>query len=220
MSLKDPVTGLKNRRFFLEIIKPEAAQYADQLVVTAGGHSERREARDSIYGVFLIDIDHFKRVNDSFGHDSGDLLLRQFSDLLSELIRTNDLVIRWGGEEFLVILRNTTPDYLPTFAEVLRQKVEGTIFTLTSGGTISRTCSIGFVPYPFDPRRPRALDFEQAITLADRLLDYAKNHGRNISVGASPAEGVQLDEGRVGTITNSFDRAVFDDIIEINIWGR
>jgi diguanylate cyclase (GGDEF)-like protein len=132
-----------------------------------------------------------------------------------EIVRFDDLAIRWGGEEFLILLRKTDKPFLFFFSERLRKKVESTKFRLANGKEISKTCSIGFVSFPFSPEFPRAFNCEQAITIADQALYYAKNHGRNMSVGISIKENIKLDETAAKTILNSFDKAISENYIKL-----
>jgi diguanylate cyclase (GGDEF)-like protein len=219
MSLKDPMTGLQNRRFFLEIIKPEAVNFTTQLRFAKENSNKRKESPHIIYGIFLVDIDHFKRVNDTYGHDSGDMVLKQFSNILTDAVRTDDLVVRWGGEEFLVILRKTEYEFLFTFSERIRKTVQETPFKLSTGKTINKTCSVGFVPYPFVDGKPSIMDVEQTINVADRALYYAKNRGRNKSVGVFPCIEKPLDDSRIKKILDTFEQAVTDNDILLKTWG-
>lgn len=220
MSLKDPMTGLQNRRFFLEIIKPEALSFSTELAYASAKKEQRNLSIGNLYGIFLIDIDFFKRINDTYGHDSGDMVLKQFSDILTDAARAEDLIIRWGGEEFLVILRRAEADLLFTFAERVRQTVSRARFKIDGGKSISKTCSVGFTSYPFNLTQPGALEVEQSITLADRALYYAKNQGRNLSAGVFPRKGVDLNEDTVNNILDQFLDAAADDLVKLETWGR
>jgi two-component system, cell cycle response regulator len=122
----------------------------------------------------MCDIDHFKSVNDTLGHQAGDAVLRNFADLLKEEIRTVDRVGRYGGEEFLLILSGTVLDAAVTFAERLRQKVENHIFRF-DGRTVRRTVSCGVAAWP----HPRVTDQDSLIKAADDALYVAKELGRN-----------------------------------------
>ena len=216
ISLTDSMTGLKNRRFFADVFKMEAKKLiACVSTYTPTAKNRRKGPQNPIYGIFMVDIDHFKKVNDTFGHDSGDVTLKQFSSILIAMVRFDDLVIRWGGEEFLIILKRTDKQFLYSFSERLRKKVEFTKFRLANGKEISKTCSIGFVSFPLSAEFPRAFNCEQAITIADQALYYAKNHGRNMSVGVSLKENIKLDETAAKTILNSFDKAISDNNIKL-----
>lgn len=221
MSLKDPMTGLKNRRFFLEVIKPEAANYSTQLAYGKTNADGRKIRRLGVYGIFLVDIDFFKRVNDTYGHDAGDMVLKFFGQLLTDEVREADLIVRWGGEEFLMVLRETGEEFLTSFSRRLREKVQDTPFPIGNGKTISITCSLGYVPYPFSIRQPGVLGVEDAITLADRALYYAKNNGRNLGVGVYPGDcfhdNYKISDIDINKTAAVFEQAEKDGCLRIDI---
>lgn len=192
-SYSDPLTGLHNRRFLYSTIIHDMAK-------VERSHSRRSsdgEPTDLVF--FLVDIDHFKSVNDQFGHASGDALLKELAQALTQLCRDQDLVIRWGGEEFLVVCRYVSRRDAAIIAERIRQAVACAAITLESGDLLQRTCSVGYSCYPFDPENPKALSLEQTIDLADGCLYYVKHHGRNgwagiVSPAASGYQGVPTIE--------------------------
>ncbi len=182
MSLIDPLTTLRNRRYFTEILKNEASSYLRARTRAAAGLDQRNLDSDKVWGVFLLDIDFFKQVNDRFGHDSGDLLLTQLSNLLKSSVRADDVVIRWGGEEFLIVLRNSVPEYLPAYAEKVRLLIQNSFLRTMQGDLIRKTVSIGFTRLPFYLDDPERMSIEQTVSIADLGLYHAKNHGRNCAV--------------------------------------
>jgi len=138
----------------------------------------------------LIDADNFKEVNDRYGHDVGDKVLVEMAQRLSSSIRHSDVLVRWGGEEFLIVSRYTDR----TNAEWLAQRVLSAVgdkpFSLTpSGDSFHRTCSLGWAAFPWFPHNPRAVSYEEVLTLADRALHRAKESGRNCAVGMLAATG-------------------------------
>jgi two-component system, cell cycle response regulator len=157
-SLKDGLTGLYNRRFLDEFVEKISAQ------------SSREKVN---YAVFMVDIDYFKMVNDTHGHDVGDLVIKRLAEILEANIREADLAIRFGGEEFLILLHNPTQEGAIQVAEKLRQTFEKTIFEL-SDETLQKTMSIGVALFPED-----ANSMWKAIKYADTALYRAKNQGRN-----------------------------------------
>jgi len=189
LSLTDSLTDLKNRRFVSEIIIPKITSFTSTKEYILSRKKNRREDevitnKTGVYGIFLFDIDHFKMVNDNYGHDAGDIVLKQFSDILKNSVRADDFVIRWGGEEFLVILKSTNPQYLKNYANKIKTKIENTDFLISdSGKTIKKTCSIGYTRFPFLDLKPKMLTFEQMVMIADLGLYYSKNNGRNKAVG-------------------------------------
>jgi diguanylate cyclase (GGDEF)-like protein len=180
-SLTDPLTGLRNRRYFSATIEADVSQ---ALRAHADGHDQH--IRDLVF--YLIDADNFKEVNDRYGHDVGDKVLVEMARRLSSSIRHSDVLVRWGGEEFLVVSRYTDRSE----AELLAQRVLSAIadmpFSLgASGKAIDRTCSVGWAAFPWFPANPSAVSYGEVLTLADRALNQAKQSGRNRAVGMLPA---------------------------------
>ena len=133
----------------------------------------------------LLDIDHFKsKSTTSHGHAAGDAVLVQMRERLQEVFREADYLVRWGGEEFLVVARNTSRAAAPELAERARRSVGDRPFMLPQGRTLLRTCSIGFACFPLAPSQPRAAGWALAVDLADAALYAAKREGRNRWVGA------------------------------------
>jgi diguanylate cyclase (GGDEF)-like protein len=171
-SFTDPLTGLRNRRYFAEVIAAEAS-----LASRSGS---------SALHMFLVDLDHFKKVNDTHGHAAGDEILRQTAARLKTAMRTSDLIFRWGGEEFLIVARGA-PD-LPR-SEIAR-RIVGMIgtepFDISTGTPLTRTCSVGFASFPFYSKNTTTVPVDAVIELADLSLYRAKHTGRNRAVGVSP----------------------------------
>ncbi|MBF0261257.1 MAG: diguanylate cyclase [Magnetococcales bacterium] len=164
-ALRDALTGLHNRRFLEE--------YIGTLEATA----KRKKSRLS---VLLMDIDHFKEVNDVFGHDVGDTVLRVVSKALAAQVRTSDMVIRYGGEEFLVILQEGDEYSGERMAEKLRLAVAALKIPVSSG-IMRKTISIGVAGFPSDGE-----DIWEVIKCADLALYEAKHTGRNRAITYTP----------------------------------
>jgi diguanylate cyclase (GGDEF)-like protein len=159
-TLKDPMTDLYNRRFL--------ETYMDTLVANA----KRRGAN---VGILMCDMDFFKEVNDTHGHEAGDVVIIRTAEILKECVRTSDLVIRYGGEEFLVILVDVaTKEDIANVAENIRATMEANTMQLPNGGTLQKTISVGFSMFPFDSD-----GFWECIKFADVALYQAKDSGRN-----------------------------------------
>lgn len=122
LTITDSLTGLRNRRYFYSVVQPELQRFARQF--TRNGQKLSRRATDSAddsgHYLVLIDVDGFTAINDQFGHDAGDGVLAEIGARIQALIRTSDVAVRWGGEEFLVILKNTTDEYARRFPDLLR----------------------------------------------------------------------------------------------------
>lgn len=188
-SLSDTLTGLHNRRFLNKSIAADVALVERAYQDWLGSQSElplpvtRPREQDLVF--MLLDLDWFKSVNDTYGHAAGDKLLEQFSQLLRATLRESDYLVRWGGEEFLIVIRFCNREEVTELAERLRQKVEAFSFDLGGGRRVSKTCSIGMAAYPFYPSAPAALTWEQVVDTADRALYVAKHRGRNCWVNVT-----------------------------------
>jgi len=157
-SLRDAMTGLNNRRFLEE--------YIDTLVAGA------RRRKISL-AIMLLDLDYFKVVNDTHGHDAGDAVLKSLAGVLKNAVRASDMVIRFGGEEFLIVLQETDVDSALKVAQNIRAAVEQ-LKVQAGGAVIQKTISIGVSMFPDDSET-----FWQALKFADVALYRAKDAGRN-----------------------------------------
>jgi diguanylate cyclase (GGDEF)-like protein len=164
-SLQDAMTGLYNRRFIEAYVETLQAS-----VIRKGTH----------LAVLMFDVDHFKMVNDTYGHDAGDKVLVAVAGVLKETLRKSDILVRYGGEEFLAFLIDTPGDGGMTAAEKVRAAVEARKIALP-GGTLQKTISIGVADFPGDSN-----DFWEAVKFADTALYTAKERGRNQVVRFTP----------------------------------
>nr|WP_316643948.1 diguanylate cyclase [uncultured Roseateles sp.] len=185
-SLTDPLTGLHNRRYLQGVIEKDIA-----LACRSG---ESGEANGDLV-FFLVDCDHFKQVNDSHGHDVGDRLLCAIAEVLRQVFRSSDYLVRWGGEEFLVVARFLPRGRAAELAERLRLTMAQLELPLKDGSRLFRTCSIGYAALPFLPQAPQAAGWEQVVKLADCAMYGAKHSGRNTWIGlkAGVTAGPQAD---------------------------
>jgi diguanylate cyclase (GGDEF)-like protein len=136
---------------------------------------------------FLIDVDLFKQVNDDHGHAAGDTVLIAMGERLARVFRDADHVVRWGGEEFLIIARHTTRRRAAELAERARAAVAAHEFELPDGKRHRLTCSIGYAAFPMQPRHPRAAGWSDAVALADFALYAVKRGGRDAWAGVDIA---------------------------------
>jgi diguanylate cyclase (GGDEF)-like protein len=179
LTVTDPLTGLKNRRYLKDYITKDVAQ---ALRCYRFKQVDKKLAFNDLY-FLMVDVDHFKRINDNFGHDFGDKILVRTSNILLEACRESDLVIRWGGEEFLVVGRFGEKREPSSLAERIRSSMETHPYKFENGETLRVTCSVGFACFPFFRTFPTSLSWEQVLRLADRALYAAKKSGRNAWVG-------------------------------------
>src|SRR5262249_12428773 len=136
-SLTDPLTGLSNRRFLEQAIGADVE-------LSARRHPEGAPPLPRSDLVFLlVDLDHFKRVNDTHGHAAGDAVLRATASVIRECLRASDYAVRWGGEEFLVVARFVDRVEAPLIAEKIRAGIAARPVAVEGGATLALTCSIG-----------------------------------------------------------------------------
>lgn len=155
---RDILTRLLNRRFLPSVMNREI-QLAHQ--------------KGTGFALLLLDIDHFKRINDGYGHDAGDMVLQQAAALLLNCVRNGDFIFRYGGEEILIMLVEVSPDVALRIAEAVRSKFETTPFLISQGRSLGVTVSIGVALYDGHP------DHQFLIKRADEAMYRAKNQGRN-----------------------------------------
>jgi two-component system, cell cycle response regulator len=160
LSLKDPLTGLSNRRHFNSVLEREIA------VVARSGESTL---------LLMLDIDHFKSINDTYGHPAGDKVLQTVAKALSECVRPKDTVVRYGGEEFAVILPDCQVSFGGTVAERMRETIEALSINVAPLVNIRITISVGGAYAPEWVRSTAAIWTERA----DAELYRAKTSGRN-----------------------------------------
>ena len=211
MTLTDPLTSVRNRRYFQVTIPADVGQAVRSYA--AGGISPAKRNRDLIF--YLIDADHFKEINDRFGHGAGDQVLIEMTRRISSAIRHSDVLVRWGGEEFLVVSRFTERTEAEALASRVLSNVAREPFQIKGAGvSLHRTCSIGWAAFPWNPETADAVSYEEVLGLADKALYEAKHSGRNQAVGAVPVDanvelvgavvggGSYAREGKAGVAAN------------------
>lgn len=186
ISFTDVLTGIWNRRYLEEILTAEAGQVLRNYQRARGGDIRRLDHRDLVF--IMVDVDFFKQVNDLYGHPSGDRLLQLVAQRLSTVVRRSDVLVRWGGEEFLIMSRSTDPSGTPAFCSRVLEVISSEPFDLGHGIRVSKTCSVGWAPYPWRRNSYEAICAEEVIALADDALYRAKAMGRNQGVGILPNE--------------------------------
>jgi diguanylate cyclase (GGDEF)-like protein len=150
--------------------------------LSRAGVDPTRSNADLVF--LMIDIDRFKEINDRYGHAAGDAVLIGFRRLLGTIMRESDTLVRWGGEEFLFLARNTSRGDAPAIAERIRVAVEDHEFPIDDHKTVKLTCSVGFAAFPFLAEDPTRNGWEDVVDVADVCLYAAKRAGRNCWVGA------------------------------------
>jgi diguanylate cyclase (GGDEF)-like protein len=182
-SLTDLLTGARNRRFFTNSIETDVQQVLRSFV--SNPSSDLRN-RDLVF--YMIDIDYFKRVNDLFGHKVGDEVLAEVARRINSAARLSDAVIRWGGEEFLLLSRYTDRKEAHILANRVLDSIGSESYRVEGTKTVLRiTSSIGWAAFPWKELEPKLVSHEQVLVLADSALYQAKGSGRNLAVGLLPA---------------------------------
>lgn len=170
-SLRDPLTGLYNRRFFQQRMAKRELQLKNQ-------HYDRHE----IDALVLLDLDHFKQINDQYGHAVGDDILIEAARRLKDSLRQHDQAIRWGGEEFLIYLHRVNARDISALVERTLDKLSGTTF-ISNRQRLKVTATAGFITLPFAGIDEQKLNWEKALQLADMALYLGKANGRNRACG-------------------------------------
>jgi diguanylate cyclase (GGDEF)-like protein len=185
-ALRDALTGLRNRHFVSEFVAQVSEQVRSEWQHTTGRQPVTQKRS---LALFVVDLDHFKSINDKHGHAAGDRILKAFAELAQSAVRAQDIVARWGGEEFLVIVETRDRDAVRAIGERIRTMVAAYRAIEPGGAALSVTCSVGACLFPFDVTEPDALTWEETLELADRALYEAKRTGRNRTLWLRPGSG-------------------------------
>lgn len=170
-AIRDPLTGVFNRRFFSEALDKQTAR-------------ARREG--SSFSILILDVDHFKKFNDTYGHKCGDVVLQSLANILVENTRRGDIVCRYGGEEFVILMPDAEADSARERTEFLRKRFEETVLEY-GGDRVKCTFSAGIASFP-----AHADSGETLLNLADRAMYQSKVDGRNRVSVYSPDNQYQI----------------------------
>lgn len=185
-SLIDPLTGLRNRRYLLKYLDSDIA-------LTLRSHRGRTPNEpppaNSDLLFFMLNIDRFKLINDTYGHEAGDRVLVQIKQAMGQVFRESDFLVRWGSEEFLMVARFSNRKAAPLMAERLRHAINHYPFELDNGQTLQLTCSLGFACFPYLLSEPLAFSWRQVVDIADLCLHTAKRSQRDCWVGIEAHTG-------------------------------
>ncbi len=202
-AVRDALTGLHNRRSFIN------------LMVNRTGRVEN-ERREGSYRnpdcMVLMDIDHFKNINDTWGHAVGDVVLKEVAARLKAVVRDEDMVMRWGGEEFLIYSPKSNPEQITSLVERVLRAIGEKPFT-HEALVIPVTVTAGFISVPFSDVPEEFCDWERALQIADMALYLGKTHGRNRAYGL--ARLLVSHEDALPTLTHDLAAAIKDNMVEI-----
>jgi len=204
-SARDPLTGLYNRRHFQEFMRGHQD-------TNRRGTGVNPQGDDMVGALFLLDVDHFKHINDTWGHGAGDAVLREIADGLREILRETDMIVRWGGEEFLAFLPTVPRSNLDEVALRLLTGIPARTIDY-QGTTLSVNVSIGFAPFPLT--RGDVLSWERAVNIVDMALYLAKGHGRNRAYGVRGVK--RLDEDVMQEVEQDIERAWRNGHVDLSI---
>ena len=170
-SIRDPLTGLYNRRFMEESLEREL---------------ERASRKKQPLAVLFLDLDHFKRFNDTFGHDAGDMVLQSLGDLLRTFFRATDICCRYGGEEFAIIMPESSSEDAVKRADALRSEVKSLRLQYKKNTLGMVTLSAGVAAFP-----EYAATSAELLEIADKCLYESKAKGRDVVTAPLPKEGAK-----------------------------
>lgn len=182
-SLTDALTGLNNRRFLTQNIKRDLRRV--QRYYTDCENNRIRPSFESDLLFLVIDLDHFKRINDTHGHQAGDAVLVETRYRLSRIFRDTDYLVRWGGEEFLAVVHNSSRTEAHLLAERVVSEINGTEFKVNDHVKLSVSCSVGFAPYPLQQQHYNFFDWHTTVAIADAALYVSKSRSRDTWTGVT-----------------------------------
>lgn len=180
LSLTDNLTGLKNRRFFETQIDSDIASVLRK-------HNQTKDNIPPEHAglcLFIVDLDKFKHINDTYGHTAGDNVIKQIAERLRCIFRESDYVVRWGGEEFVAVSRDINRGDAQRLAKRIVDDIQVAPFNLNQDIIQTITCSVGFACFPFSAEHQGNNLFQTLFSAADNCLYAAKAAGRNTYVGA------------------------------------
>jgi len=213
ISFTDALTGVWNRRYLEEILAAEAGQVLRNYERARGSDIRKLDHRDLVF--IMVDVDFFKQVNDLHGHPAGDRFLQRVAERLTKVVRKSDVLVRWGGEEFLIMSRSADPAGTPAFCERILDVMASEIFDLGHGVCVRKTCSVGWAPFPWSRGAYQALCAQETIELADAALYRAKAAGRNQGIGILPGDGALATPRAITLEALQNDRGVLTRTVKV-----
>jgi len=214
ISYTDSLTGVWNRRYLEEILTSEAGQVLRNYERVSAGGVHNLDHRDLVF--IMVDMDFFKEVNDVHGHPTGDRLLQRVAERLGKVVRKSDVLVRWGGEEFLIMSRSADPSGIPAFCERILDVMAAEAFDLGHGISVRKTCSVGWAPFPWCRSAYESVCAEEVIELADAALYRAKAGGRNQGVGILPGDGAMVAPHKITLDAVQTDKNVLTRVVRVH----
>jgi len=193
---RDALTGCYNRRYLQNLLENIENRFF---------HHSASQKGVTNYALIFFDLDHFKEVNDKYGHDAGDIVLQHFTKIISSQCRVGDVFARWGGEEFVVLCRIDETKTITEICQRFQQKVFLAKAKVSKTVELDYTCSIGAVSYPIDQKLINKSTAQAANLLSDFALYQAKENGRNtwcVIEASANLTGTDLNELNNNKIIN------------------
>ena len=181
-SITDQLTGIYNRRYLANRISSDCEAILNAFIAHHAPCDKEFQSGPRL-SILMFDLDGFKPINDTYGHDVGDKVIIKVCELLKKVCRDDDIIVRWGGDEFLVMSTIKHLNESSILAERIRTVIQAHEFNIGEDKSVRLSSSIGFACYPFMHNNPKALSWEQTQLLADKALYKAKDAGRNAWVG-------------------------------------
>lgn len=202
-AIRDALTGLHNRRSFISLMANRIQRV----------ETERREGSyRNPDCMILMDIDHFKNINDTWGHAVGDVVLKEVAARLKAVVRDEDMVMRWGGEEFLIYSPKSNPEQITSLVDRVLRTIGDTAFA-HGDLEIPVTVTAGFIAVPFSDVPEEFCDWERALQIADMALYLGKTHGRNRAYGL--ARLLVPHESALPILTHDLAEAIKQNMVEM-----
>lgn len=223
VAVTDPLTGLPNRRYLKERIQEDIALLRRAASLSAAFRgadattASNGQCSIPALAFVMVDIDGFKRINEQHGHDAGDEVLRQVASIIGQGVRGLDTVIRWGGDEMLIVLREISEQDLLAVVRRLVGSIRRARVELGDLGSVRLTCSAGFCAFPLGSlERP---SWEEAVKLADRALRAARDQGGDQVVGVLQGERA-LDRAGASILSRDLDGAEKEGYVRLETDGH
>jgi diguanylate cyclase (GGDEF)-like protein len=191
-SVTDPLTGLGNRRYLYETVAALATTATEPAAATPAAV------------LLVIDLDHLKPINDLHGHEAGDQVLIAVAEILRRCCRASDILVRWGGDEFVIVHHDADMNAAEQLAERIRSLVAKRVFHCSDGTSVRTSCSIGFARFPFIREAPKQVSWEQLLAVADAALYHAKKE-RNGWIGWAGTAAAASQAGMIETLERDAD---------------
>lgn len=199
----DTLTGLENRRSFVSMMRSREA---------VNEAARRLGDCNDAASLILLDVDHFKDINDKWGHSIGDSVLKEIADRLKQTVRGSDMVLRWGGEEFLIFSPKSNVEQCTRLVDRLLKSVGEKKFDIT-GHQFDITITAGFISMPAESNAGEKTSWEQALQIADKILYFGKENGRNRAYGLGLIE--EEKEKTNSLLLHDIEVAISEDVIEL-----